>query len=187
MFSILNIFYLIKESIKDRQKLKMFVRSTAILIALLSITHSVHATILNPVGDYILESELQSIDSSNSNLEDARIVVDNKTLTLDRQLQIELASEIAKAQKSLNGLSNFLNRDVPEQIGLVYIHEGYENWSLRFTYGGYLLTTKQPIIVSTKQIFYLKQIFSQTNSLQIAGKNYATTRYMNQLGGILHQ
>ena len=165
----------------------MYVRLTAILIALLLIPCSVNATILNPIGDRIFEGELRSIDSGNFNLEDARLVIDDKTLTLNRQLQTELASEIAKAQKSLDKLSDFLNQDVPEQIGLVYIHEGYENWSLRFTYGGYLLTTRQPIIVSTKQVFHLKQIFSQINSLQIAGKNYSTTRYMNQLGGILHQ
>lgn len=115
------------------------------------------------------------------------LIITNGKLSLSQTLQTELAREITKTQKCLVKLNDFLDKDVEEKIGLVYIHQGYDHWSLQFTYGGYLLDTPEKIIVTTSDIFELKQIFANTKSLQIASSDYQTTQYMNQLGPILHE
>ena len=113
------------------------------------------------------------------------IIVDNK-LNLGQTLQVELEQEISKTQKELMQLNEFLGKRNTPKIGLVYIHKGYENWSLQFTYGGYLLNTKDKIIVSTSEVFELKEIFAKTKTIHIVNNEYQTTRYMSQLGAILH-
>ena len=114
------------------------------------------------------------------------VVVDNQ-LNLSQKLQLELEQEIYKAQNKLIRLSDYLDLKNVPKIGLVYIHQGYESWILQFTYGGYLLNTKEKIVVTTSEIFELKETFANTKSLQITNNKYQTTRYMSQLGGILHQ
>lgn len=126
-----------------------------------------------------------NIDSERKEI--SQIIITNGKLSLSQTLQTELAREITKTQKCLVKLNDFLEKDVEEKIGLVYIHQGYDHWSLQFTYGGYLLDTQEKIIVTTLDIFELKQIFANTKSLQIASSNYQTTQYMNQLGPILHE
>ncbi|MEM7594582.1 MAG: hypothetical protein AAF383_24285 [Cyanobacteria bacterium P01_A01_bin.83] len=113
-------------------------------------------------------------------------IVNNK-LNLDRELQLELEREIYKTQNKLMRSSEFVEQENTLKIGLVYIHQGYKDWRLQFTYGGYLLNTKEKIIVTTSEILELKKTFANTKSLQIANNKYQTTRYMSQLGGILHQ
>lgn len=115
------------------------------------------------------------------------LIINNGKLSLSPILQTELAREITKTQKCLVKLNDFLDKDVEKKIGLVYIHQGYDHWSLQFTYGGYLLNTEEKIIVTTSDIFELKQIFANTKSLQITSSDYQTTQYMNQLGPILHE
>ena len=135
-----------------------------------------------------LEKNLtKNINISFSSKEISQIIITNGKLSLSQSLQTELAREITKTQKCLVKLNDFLEKDVEEKIGLVYIHQGYDHWSLQFTYGGYLLDTKEKIIVTTSDIFELKQIFANTKSLQIANSDYQTTQYMNQLGPILHE
>ena len=124
--------------------------------------------------------------TTNSKREFQGLIINNDRLSLSPTLQTELASEITKAQKCLMKLEDFLSKKTEAKIGLVYMHLGYENWSLRFTYGGYLLNTEE-IIINTTDIFELKQIFANTKSLQITSNNYQTTRYINQLGPILHE
>ena len=58
-----------------------------------------------------------------------------------------------KTQKCLVKLNNFLDKDVEEKIGLVYIHQGYDHWSFQFTYSGYLLDTQEKIIVTNFRYF----------------------------------
>lgn len=135
-------------------------------------------------------SEKASTENTNvatDKKEISQIIITNGKLSLSKTLQTELASEITKTQKCLVKLNEFLEKDVEEKIGLVYIHQGYDHWRLQFTYGGYLLNTQEKIIVNTSDIFELKQIFANTESLQIASNDYQTTRYMNQLGPILHE
>lgn len=115
------------------------------------------------------------------------LIITNGELSLSSTLQMELANEITHAQKCLVKLENFLAKEAEAKIGLVYIHQGYDHWSLQFTYGGYLLDTQEKIIINTTNIFELKKIFANTKSLQITSSNYQTTRYMNQLGPILHE
>lgn len=113
------------------------------------------------------------------------IIVDNK-LNLSQNLQTELEQKIDKTQNKLMQLNDFLGKKNTPKIGLVYIHQGYGNWSLQFTYGGYLLNTKDKIIVSTSEVFELKEIFAKTKTIHIVNNEYQTTRYMGQLGAILH-
>jgi hypothetical protein len=124
---------------------------------------------------------------SSERKEISQIIITNDKLSLSQTLQTELAREIMKTQKCLVKLNDFLEKDVEEKIGLVYIHQGYDHWSLQFIYAGYLLDTQEKIIVTTSDIFKLKQIFANTKSLQIASKDYQTTQDMNQLGPILHE
>ena len=107
-------------------------------------------------------------------------------LFLSPSLQRELEREINAAQKSLSEVSKFLGRKIEAKIGLVYIHQGYENWRLQFTYGGYLLETNE-IAIATTDIWELKQVFSQTKLVEIRDKTYQTTQYLTQLGPILHE
>ena len=118
--------------------------------------------------------------------EAALIIVDDR-IVLSNTLQIELEQEIIEKQKCLLQLNEFIERQNNPKLGLVYIHQGAENWSLQFSYGGYLLKTKEKIIITTSEIFRLKEIFANTQYLQIANTRYKTTRYMSQLGAILHQ
>lgn len=115
------------------------------------------------------------------------LIISDGELSLSPTLQMELASEITQARKCLIKLEDFLAKETEAKIGLVYIHQGYDHWSLQFTYGGYLLDTEERIIINTTKIFELKKIFANTKSLQITSSNYQTTRYMNQLGPILHE
>lgn len=172
----------------------MLLRVISILIVCFSTTSICNATTIcseNRVS-VILENE-EKISTENKNVPRERreisqsLYVTNGKLSLDRVLQKELAREIMKTQKCLVKLNDFLDKDVEEKIGLVYIHQGYDHWSLQFTYGGYLLDTQEKIIVTTSDVFELKQIFANTKSLQIASNDYQTTQYMNQLGPILHE
>lgn len=137
--------------------------------------------------------EREKVSTKNTNIPRERteisqsLYVTNGKLSLSQTLQTELAREIMKTQKCLVKLNDFLDKDVEKKIGLVYIHQGYDHWSLQFTYGGYLLDNQEKIIVTTSEIFELKQIFANTKFLQIASSNYQTTQYINQLGPILHE
>lgn len=115
------------------------------------------------------------------------LIVHNSQLSLSQELQTELASKITMTREYLLKLDAFLNKKITPKIGLVYIHQGYDNWSLQFTYGGYLLNTETEIVVKTSQINDLRKIFANTESLQITSQNYQTTQYMSQLGPILHE
>ena len=133
------------------------------------------------------EKDITETSISSERKEISQIIITNGKLALSPTLQTELASEITKTQKCLGKLEDFLDKDIEEKIGLVYIHQGYDHWSLQFTYGGYLLNTEEKIIINTTDIPELKQIFANTESLQITNNNYQTTRYLNQLGPILHE
>ena len=119
--------------------------------------------------------------------EKLNLIILNNKLTLSRKLQIELALEIVQKQKLIEQLNDILANNINGKIGLIYMHQGYENWSLHFTYGGYLLDTREKMMITTSEIFELKQIFANTDSLEIVDREYQTTRYMNQLGAILHE
>lgn len=145
-------------------------------------------TIANVAGEKPEKNITKNANVSSEQNEIAQgLIITNGELSLSPTLQMQLASEITKTQKCLGKLEDFLDKDVEEKIGLVYIHQGYEHWSLQFTYGGYLLDTQEKIVINTTDIFELKQIFANTKSLQITSSNYQTTRYMNQLGPILHE
>lgn len=116
-----------------------------------------------------------------------QLTIVSDRLQLSSALQTELAQKIALTRKKIVRLNKFIDRENAPNIGLVYIHQGYEKWSLHFTYGGYLLNTKASIIVNTSEIFKFKKVFANTEFLQIDCSRYQTTRYMNQLGAILHQ
>ena len=111
----------------------------------------------------------------------------NNQLKINSQLQSQLQTEINKAQQELDRLNKVLSIKFTREIGLVYIHQGYDYWSIQFTYGGVLLSTSEEIILSTPEVFYLKQIFAQTQCLEIEGVKYKTTGFMRQLGPILHE
>ena len=172
----------------------MLLRLISILIVCFSTTSIGNATTIcsENKASVILENE-DKVFTKNKNIPKERkeisqiLYVTNGKLSLDRVLQKKLAREIMKTQKCLVKLNNFLDKDVEEKIGLVYIHQGYDHWSLQFTYSGYLLDTQEKIIVTTSDIFELKQIFANTKCLQITNSNYQTTQYMNQLGPILHE
>lgn len=127
------------------------------------------------------------INSQDNVSQDNRLTIDRGKIVISPELQQELELEIIKAEKSLTDLSNFLDKQLEGKIGLVYIHQGYENWSIQFTYGGYLLDIDPKIIVTTTEVFNLKKIFAETQIIQVADKQYHTTQYMNQLGAILHE
>lgn len=111
----------------------------------------------------------------------------NNQLKLNSQLQSQLQTEINKAQQELDRLNKVLSIKFTREIGLVYIHQGYDYWSIQFTYGGVLLSTSEEIILSTPEVFYLKQIFAQAQCLEIEGVKYKTTGFMRQLGPTLHE
>lgn len=150
-----------------------------------------NATTLNNRFNLILENDFNKTDNSinaPANIQNnSQLVIVNKKINLSQTLQAELKREISKTQKHLMQLNEFIAKENIPKIGLVYIHQGYENWSLQFTYGGYLLDTEEKIVVTTSEIFQLKEIFVNTKTLLIANKEYQTTRYMSQLGAILHQ
>jgi hypothetical protein len=112
-------------------------------------------------------------------------VLDCKII-LDPHLQQELQEKIIIAREELQAISKILAINYSEMIGIGYFHQGQNNWELKFTFGGIILDTSETIILSTKQIFALKKIFYQTNSLVINGQKYRTTRSMIQFGPILH-
>lgn len=159
------------------------------------ITSSVSNAAIIPSSNrenHLLESEPKLAMASSNIPIDRRVIapnlmIINGRLALSRSLQIELAKEITEAQKCLVKLNDFIDKQTEAKIGLVYIHQGYENWSLQFTYGGYLLDVPENMIINTSNIPELKKIFSQTKSLKITDKNYQTTRSLDQLGPILHE
>lgn len=151
-----------------------------------------NATTLNHnIFNLVLENRVarssDTIDTPLNIENNDRLVIVNNKLNLNQKLQLELDREISKAQNKLMRLSESFNRENAPKIGLVYIHQGYKNWSLQFTYGGYLLNTKEKIVVTTSEISELKKTFANTKLLEIVNNKYPTTRYMSQLGGMLHQ
>ena len=141
---------------------------------------------LYPDGLDYLFKDTEVIPQENTS-QDNRLAINQGKIVISPELQQELKLEIIKAQKSLADLSNFLDKQLEGKIGLVYIHQGYENWSIQFTYGGYLLDIDPKIIVTTTEVFTLKKIFAETQTLRVANRQYRTTQYMNQLGAILHE
>jgi hypothetical protein len=103
------------------------------------------------------------------------------------RLQNDLEIQIVQARKKLTDLSQRLSLSFTEEIGMVYIHQGGNQWKLQFTFGGLELEPVQAVIVSTKQVFKLKKSFAQTKSIDVNGKTYVTSRSMRQQGPILHE
>ena len=159
-----------------------------ISLSIFCLTSSVsNAASNNNILTMVLEKRVSPNSELNFNPEKTAnlIVIDNR-ITISNALQIELEKEISKHQKQLLQSNRSTERQNNLKIGLVYIHEGAENWKLQFTYGGYLLKTKEKIIITTSEIFRLKDIFANTQYLQITDSEYKTTRNMSQLGAILH-
>lgn len=106
---------------------------------------------------------------------------------LNNGLQHELNYQINLAKKQLQNRAENLSINYTEKISINYLHQGRNNWQLKFTFGGIILNTSEPIILSTERVFSLKQIFEKTKLIEIDGKIYQTTGSMIQLGPILHQ
>lgn len=156
-------------------------------VIFISITVCLTSSISNTVSNAVTLDHENRESISIKKRDDSNLIILNSKLILSRKLQIELALEIMQKQKSIERSNNFLANNTNRKIGLVYMHQGQENWSLHFTYAGYLLNTREKMIITTSEIFELKQIFANTESLEIIDREYQTTRYMNQLGAILHE
>ena len=115
------------------------------------------------------------------------IQVVNGKVILGESLQQELEGEINRAKGELEELANNFSLQFTEDVGIVYFHKGYDDWSIKFTFGGLLLTTSEEIIFSTDQVFALKNCFDKVEWIEIQGKQYQTTGRMRQLGPILHE
>lgn len=166
--------------------LKMLLRVVSILTFYFFIPCLSNAASINFKNIPTITTKNIDFVSEKTEITQSLIVNDNQ-LSLSQELQTELASKITMTREYLLKLNDFLDKKVTPKIGLVYIHQGYDNWSLQFTYGGYLLNTETEIIVKTSEINDLRKIFANTESLQIISENYQTTQYMSQLGPILHE
>ena len=107
-------------------------------------------------------------------------------VVISTPMQNELSGEIARSKKELARLNQRLSLNFTENIGIVYFHARQKKWNVKFTFGGLILNTSENIVVSTQQVFTLKECFSQTKSIKIKGQEYQTTQSMIQLGPILH-
>jgi hypothetical protein len=112
-------------------------------------------------------------------------IIDDR-LVLPKRLQKDLKDEIAKANNRLDELTRRFHLNFNRAVGLAYVHKGQDDWSLQFTFGGLVLNTDSEIILPIQQIFVLKELFRQTQSVRIEDKQYPTTQDMRQLGPILH-
>jgi hypothetical protein len=115
------------------------------------------------------------------------IQINNEQVVLAKNLQAQLKVEILKAQLELDNLSEKFSIKFDLKIGLVYFHEGQDDWSINFTFGGLILEASQKIILKTPQVFELQEAFKQTKWVSIEGETYQTTGVMRHKGGILHE
>ncbi|AFZ14817.1 hypothetical protein Cri9333_4010 [Crinalium epipsammum PCC 9333] len=130
---------------------------------------------------------LEIRSTTPANFDDNSIKISEGKIILPESLQDELESEITAAQTELNRLSKSLSINFDNQdIGIVYLHLGRSDWSIKFTFGGIVLNTSEDIVVDTQEVFALKKCFDQVKWIEIKGKRYAATGYMTQIGGMLH-
>lgn len=147
-----------------------------LLISLASLNFSVSSTQAT--------IQREQITQMTNNYGSIKVIRDK--IILDFSLQQELQKKIIIARNELEHLSQTLGINSSDVIGLGYLHQGQNFWKIQFTFGGIILDTSE-IILSTEQVFALKKLFKNTDSLLINGKKYKTTRSMIQLGLILHE
>ena len=132
------------------------------------------------------QQPLETRQNSHVSFSHRSIQIVRDRVVISTPMQNELSGEIARSKKELDRLTQRLSLNFTENIGIVYFHEGQNKWNVKFTFGGLILNTSENIVVSTEQVFTLKEGFSQTKSIKIKGQEYATTQSMIQLGPILH-
>lgn len=141
------------------------------------------AIILSPSN---LNQSIINQETTNLSFADGVIKIVDKSIIFSSNLQKELDAEIVKAQDYLKDLSARLSVEYSNKFGINYIHQGQDKWLLQFTFGGLNLNINQTIILSTEQIFTLKEYFEKMPSITIKQREYQTTGWMKQVGPILH-
>jgi|GEM_PF-4813551 len=136
----------------------------------------------NPLLGKILDSDSIMVEQENLQFAQGKIQIVEGKMVIGESLQKELGGEIIQAKKELENLTERFAIEVKEEIGIYYLHQGNDDWKL----DGISLNIESEIMLSTAEIFSLKEYFEQTESLEIEGEKYQTTGWMRQLGPILH-
>ena len=107
---------------------------------------------------------------------------------VSKALQNDLEIEIAQAEKEFNRLTEtFSIKFSSRHWYSFYFNKGGDKWRIYFTFGNIVLNTQKEIVLSTSDIFQLKDCFKKTEQIVINGKLYSTTQSMEQLGPMLHE
>jgi hypothetical protein len=114
------------------------------------------------------------------------IQIDHQKLIISTELQAEIISQIPELDRKNQKQFQLFSIPINQQINLVYVHQGQDDWNIKFTYGGYLLNTTDETIYTTQEILKLKQDFRSIEKIYLADKTYATNGLMQQIGPSLH-
>jgi hypothetical protein len=114
------------------------------------------------------------------------IQIQNQSVIISQKIQQELASQIPQLDLQLQSQFKLFSVPLNREISLVYAHQGRNHWHINFQYGGYPIDTKDRTIYTTEEIYRIKQAFTLTKKIDIAGRIYNTNGSMRQIGPILH-
>jgi|GEM_PF-4293280 len=159
----------------------MFIKQTQLLLHSLLLSSSIFFLTLNSPA-----MTQANIPLANSFSCYPFFLIKNRVI-LPKALQNELEIEITQAQKELNRLTETFSLKFNQEIGIVYFHKGGDRWKINFTFGNVVLNIQKEIVLSSSDIFQLKDCFRKTEQIVINGKLYTTTQSMQQLGPMLHK
>jgi hypothetical protein len=114
------------------------------------------------------------------------IQIHQRSLVISERLQLEIADRIPALDRQIQEQFKLFAIPINREIGLVYLHQGRQDWKIKFTYGGYSIDTTDETVYTSQEIFKLKQAFTAISTITIAGRTYDTNGSMRQLGPILH-
>jgi hypothetical protein len=150
---------------------------------LLAILLSISPLVIAPVPTYGYLAIFDTADRTNP---PKPIQIEHQALIISKKLQQEITRQIPELDRQLEEQFKLFSIPINRRMNLVYVHQGQEYWKIKFTYGGYLLSTTDETIYSTQEIFRLKQDFRSIDKIYLAGRTYDTNGSMQQLGPILH-
>jgi hypothetical protein len=150
---------------------------------LLGMLGSIAAIAIFPCPSYSYQTALNIIDCTSAS---KPIQIQHRSLIISKNLQQEIIRQIPALDRQLYEQLKVFSIPLNQKINLVYFHQGQDCWTIKFTYGGYLIDTTDETLYTTQEIFKLKQAFGSIDKIDLAGRTYATKGSMQQMGPILH-